>query len=89
MIVNREALNTLSTRIDQSQTMSFTRLEVEFGKPSVGRASPSNGGVGTVKVHFAIYQVVVRENRAGTWSQRFFDKLEVFGVIVVTLFSIN
>jgi hypothetical protein len=87
--VDTESLNALGSSIDQSQSVGLASSELEFCKSSAisARSGIPSGHCGTVEVHLAIYQVVVRSwFWVATVCERFHDflhNLKVLGVIPV------
>ena len=60
MVVDRESLDTLGTSVDESETVSFSACECEFGQPSIRYASVAGCGCcSAVRIAFAVDQVVV------------------------------
>lgn len=62
MAVDAELLDTFSTSVDKTQKMLLSRLELELGNTSVGRAWPSS--VRTGVVHATVDEIVVRWREA-------------------------
>ena len=88
--IDAEPLNALRSSINQSQSVGFPSGELEFCESCTvsARSGVTSSYCGTIEVHLAIYQVVVR-----CWSwvaaarQRLHDflhKLKVLGMIPVT-----
>ena len=59
-------------------------MELELGETRVRRASLAIGNQGTIVIHLAVDEIVVREWR-GTWRcfHDLFDNLEILRVIMV------
>lgn len=86
MTINGEALDTLGTGVDQTETMNLTRSELELGHTGIsGTGSLVTGGDGgAVKVHLAIDEVVVRSHGSPVArGQGLLHKIEVLGVVPV------
>ena len=60
MIVDTEFLDTLGTRIDQSQSMLLPGCEFKFGKTGVIRARRAISHEGAIVIHLSINQIVDR-----------------------------
>ena len=60
MFVNGEELLPGSSSIDQSESMPFSLLELEFCERSIVCAGLSIGDSGAVEIHLAINEIIVR-----------------------------
>ena len=67
MIIDGEALNTLGTTVDESQTMGLSSRELELGDTSVRCALLAVDQTAVV-IHLAVDKVVVREWWALWWA---------------------
>jgi hypothetical protein len=65
MVVNRELLNAIGARVDQTKTMHLAGSKLEFSERSIGRARAAILGERAVEVVLAVDQVVVRDRNDG------------------------
>ena len=83
--VNAELLNSFCASIDQSKTMFFARLELEFRETCIVRARGPISDERAIVVHFPIDQVINGLGRdfAEISTHNLFDKMIVFFMKVV------